>query len=213
MEAIMNRPFPLVYPLFLSMLFLVGCVATTPSIPINYQSIEPGGIVQRGDQKFKLLGFPLKLGDHLPDTPLVNASNFEDVKLSAFKGKVMLLSIVPSIDTKVCERQSHYLGEQGDQLPEDIVRITISRDTPFAQARFAREAKLTDIIFLSDYRKGDFGLATGLLVDEIQLLTRAVLVADQSGIVRYMQIVPQLANLPDMDTAFQKAEELDRGRY
>lgn len=202
-----NRPLCL---LLCSLLFVAGCVTTTPHIPVNYQSIEPGGIVRRGDHRFKLLGFPLKLGDRLPETVLVNAADLKDVRLSAFRGKVLLLSIVPSIDTKVCERQTHYLGEQGDQLPKDIVRITISRDTPFAQARFAKEAKLSNILFLSDYRKGDFGLATGLLIDHMELLTRAVLVADRSGIVRYMQIVPKLANLPDMETAFKKAEELDR---
>ncbi len=206
----MNSAIRLVYLALLSLLFAGGCAATKPQIPVNYQSIKPGGVVKRGNQQFKLLGFPLKVGDRLPDTILVNAARREDIRLSAFKGKVLLLSTVPSIDTKVCERQTHYLGEQGDRLPKDIVRITISRDTPFAQNRFAKEAKLTDITFLSDYRKGDFGLATGLLVDNIDLLTRAVLVADRSGTVRYMQIVPQLENLPDMEAAFKKAQELDR---
>lgn len=125
----------------------MGCSAKAPQIPINRQSVEPGGIVHRGDQQFKLLGTPLKLGDRLPETYLVDSSNFKDVNLAAFSGKVVILSIVPSIDTKGCEQQTHYLGEQGDRLSRDIERITISRDTPFAQQRFGREAKLTDITF------------------------------------------------------------------
>lgn len=206
----MHRAIRPIYLILSSMLFLAGCAGTAPRIAVNYRSIEPGGIVWLGHQRYQLLGYPLKLGDQLPDTLLVDASNLKDVRLSAFKGKVLLVSIVPSIDTKVCERQTHILSEQGDRLPKDIDRITISRDTPFAQERFAREAKLAHITFLSDYRKGEFGLATGLLLDHVDLLTRAVLVVDRTGIVRYMQVVPLLADLPDMEAAFHKAKELDR---
>ncbi|MEJ2689504.1 MAG: hypothetical protein P8130_06055 [Deltaproteobacteria bacterium] len=111
----MNKAIPLAYPLSFSVLFLVGCIGTTLNMPINYQSIEPGGIVRQGDQKFKLLGFPLKLGDSLPDTPLVNASNLEDVRLAGLKGRVIILSIVPSIDTKVCERQTQSGDRSADR--------------------------------------------------------------------------------------------------
>ena len=208
-EANVNRTLPVLSLVLLSTLLLFGCATKTPQIPINFQTIEPGGVVQRGEQRFKLLGKPLKLGDHLPDTILVKASDFQEVPLADFSGKVLLISIVPSIDTKVCEQQTHYLGEQGNRLSPDIERITISRDTPFAQMRFARETKLTDITFLSDYRDGAFGMATGLLLDDLKLLARAVLVVDRTGIVRYMQVVPQLSNLPDMETAFQKAQKLN----
>ena len=74
---------------------------------------------------------------------------------------VLFLSIVPSVDTKVCEAQTHYLGEEGDVLPSTVKRIVISRDTPFAQARFSKEAKLEDVQYLSDYKEGTFGRSTG----------------------------------------------------
>jgi len=133
------------------------------------------------------------------------------VDLSTLKGSVLFLSIVPSIDTAVCEEQTHYLGEQGDKLPPQVKRITISRDTPFAQKRFAREAKLEDIQYLSDYKEGAFGRSTGLLVDDLMLLARSVIIVDRDGKVRYIQVVPEIIHLPDMETAFQKATELARG--
>ena len=86
--------------------------------------------------------------------------------------------------------------------------IVISRDTPFAQKRFAKEAKLTNIQYLSDYKQGDFGRSTGLLTEGLVLLARSVLLVDKQGIVRYIQVVPELSHLPDMEKAFEKAIEL-----
>jgi thiol peroxidase len=132
----------------------------------------------------------------------------KDVDLSQEKGSVLFLSIVPSVDTKVCEAQTHFLGEEGDKLSKEVRRITISRDTPFAQKRFATEAKLTDIQYLSDYKEGSFGRANGLLLDGLMLLARSVILVDKKGIVGYIQVVPEITHLPDMEKAFQTAIEL-----
>ena len=185
-----------------------GCTVKNASMTVNKDSIEPGGIVQRGSVQLQLIGKPLKVGQKLPDVTLTDALVMNEVSLSDLAGKVVMYSIVPSIDTKVCEEQTHYLGEEGDRLSENIMRVTISRDTPFAQKRFAEEAKLTDVQFLSDHRDAVFGKATGLLIDKNRLLARSVLVVDKEGIVRYMQVVPQLGELPDMEKAFEAAEGL-----
>jgi thiol peroxidase len=132
----------------------------------------------------------------------------KEVDLSQEKGKVLFLSVVPSLDTRVCDVQTHYLGEEGDRLPQGVQRITISRDTPFAQRRFAREAKLTDIRYLSDYKEGEFGRSTGLLMDGYKLLARSVILVDKHGIVRYIQVVPEMTHLPSMEGAFEKAIQL-----
>ena len=95
-------------------------------------------------------------------------------------------------------------------MPPSIRRITISRDTPFAQKRFAKEAKLEDILYLSDYKEGGFGRSAGLLIDDLRLLARSVILVDKQGTVRYIQVVPELTNLPDMDAAFEQAILLDR---
>ena len=185
-----------------------GCATTPPAPDMDTGSASPGGTVTRKGQPMKLLGKPVQIGSPLPSARLVDAGSTKLVDLSQEKGKVLFLSIVPSLDTKVCEAQTHYLAEQGDKLSADIQRITISRDTPFAQQRFARESRLNDIRYLSDYREGEFGLATGLLIDDLRLLARSVVLVDKDGIVRYIQVVPEITRLPDMEKAFAAAAAL-----
>jgi thiol peroxidase len=201
---------PIVVMFVVSMyLVLTGCVTTGgPKIQVDTASSTPGGSVTQKGEPRRLVGTPLTIGAPLPSTVLVDAVTMEKVDLARMRGKVLLLSLVPSLDTKVCEAQTHLLGEEGDRLPQEVVRITISRDTPFAQKRFAEEAKLTDLTYLSDYRDGSFGRATGLLVEESLLLARAVILVDQGGVVRSIQVVPELSHLPDMESAFSKATAL-----
>jgi thioredoxin-dependent peroxiredoxin len=193
----------------LLVLMLFGC-ASVPQVPIDQGSSEPGGSVSRGETKVKLLGTPVSIGNPLPSVTVIDAGTMQEVDLSREKGAVLFLSIVPSIDTRVCEAQSHYLGEKGKGLPGDVRRITISRDTPFAQKRFAHEARLANVQFLSDYKQGDFGRSTGLLMEGSMLLSRSVILVDKKGMVRYIQVVPDITHLPDMERAFQKAMELAR---
>jgi len=171
-------------------------------------SVDPGtGVTLRGTP-FRLLGEPLKVGKPLPSVELTDAMTMKPVDLSKERGSILLLSVVTSVDTPVCEEQTHYLGEQGSKLPASVRRIVISRDTPFAQKRFAKEARLENLQYLSDYKTGAFGQATGLLIEQVMLLARAVIVVDRQGIVRYIQVTPEIASLPDMDAAFKKATEL-----
>jgi len=190
--------------------FFAGCAGMKPKIPVETKSVEPGTSVTRGEARFQLLGTPISAGKPLPQVNLVDAMAMKDVDLSKEKGAVLFLSIVPSLDTPVCEEQTHYLGEEGEKLPKDIRRITVSRDTPFAQKRFAKEAKLTHLQYLSDYKEGEFGRATGLLMETTMLLARSVVLVDKKGTVRYIQVVPEITRLPDMEKAFQKAVELSR---
>ena len=193
----------------LALLTLAACAGRAPDIQVEKDSVTPGTAVTRGGNELALLGDPLRVGEPLPSASLVD-TQMQTVDLSERRGEVLFISVVPSVDTKVCERQTHILGEEGDRLSDGITRVTVSRDLPFAQKRFAEEAKLTDILYLSDYRKADFGRATGLLVDELYLLARSVILVDRTGKVRYMQVVPELSHLPDMETAFARAEELNR---
>jgi len=194
----------------MSFFLLMGCTANRINIAVEKDSVAPGSSVAKQGQNLKLIGQPISVGDALPSVMLVDAMTMKPVDLSAMKGSIVLLSIVPSIDTAVCEAQTHFLGEEGNRLPPQIKRITISRDTPFAQKRFAKEAKLEHIQFLSDYKEGAFGRATGLLIDGDMLLTRSVIILDKEGRVRYIQVVPEITHLPDLERAFQKAEELAR---
>jgi thiol peroxidase len=189
-------------------LLLVACTAKQVPIVIDRTSNVPGTQVSKQGEILALAGTGIQVGQKLPTTNLVDAATMKPVNLSEQKGSVLFVSIVPSIDTKVCEAQTHYLGEQGDKLPAAIKRITVSRDTPFAQARFAKEANLEDVQYLSDYKEGNFGRSTGLLIDSSRLLARSVILVDKEGIVQYIQVVPDITHLPDMDKAFAKAAEL-----
>jgi thiol peroxidase len=201
-----RKTLPIILPVF--MVLLLGCGQTRPDIPVDEGSVEPGSTVARKGKPFKLLGEPIAVGDTLPSVQLRDATTMEKVDLSTMRGSILFLSIVPSLDTPVCDAQTHYLGEEGDKLPQQIKRITISRDTPFAQKRFAKEAKLTDLQYLSDHGEAAFGRSTGLLIDDLMLLSRSVILVDKEGTVRYIQVVPDFTHLPDMEKAFGKAEEL-----
>jgi thiol peroxidase len=187
-----------------------GCAGFKAKIPMESKSVDPGTSVTRGEARFQLLGTPISIGKPLPSVNLVDAMTMKDVDLSKEKGVVLFLSIVPSIDTPVCEEQTHYLGKEGEKLPKEIRRITISRDTPFAQKRFAKEAKLTNLQYLSDYKEGEFGKGTGLLTEKTMLLARSIVLVDKKGIIRYIQVVPEITRLPDMEKAFHKAMELNK---
>ena len=190
-----------------ALLLLSACASSVPPvIPVNYETAEPGGTITRGGTPYQLLGEPVAVGKPLPDVVLYN-NNMQPVTLSQGKGVIAIVSVVPSIDTGVCEQQTHLLGEK-EGLSPDISRITVSRDLPFAQKRFREEVDFTGVLFLSDFKDGSFGMQTGLLIDKIGLLARAVMVLDRQGVVRYLQVVPEVGNLPDMERAFAFAEKL-----
>jgi thioredoxin-dependent peroxiredoxin len=200
----------LIILLSILMALVTGCAASHTKIPVDMASVQPGTQVTFKGEPVKLLGTPISIGKPLPSVDLVDAMTMSNVDLSREKGSVLLLSVVPSLDTPVCEEQTHYLGEKGNALAQGVKRIVISRDTPFAQKRFARESKLTHLQFLSDYRQGDFARSTGLLTEGLMLFARSVIVVDRDGIVRYIQVVPEMSHLPNMDRAFEKVNELAR---
>jgi thiol peroxidase len=198
----------ILFPVFSLTFLALGCATTQPKIPMDLASSQPGTQVTFRGKPVNLLGSPISVGKFLPSVELVDPMTMNSVDLSKERGSVLLLSIVPSLDTPVCEAQTHYLREKGEVLPTNVKRIVISRDTPFAQKRFAKEAKLTNLQYLSDYKQGDFARATGILTEGLMLFARSVIIVDGKGIVRYIQVVPEMTHLPDMDKAFEKAIEL-----
>ncbi len=195
-----------------ALLVLTGCGASGymyKDLPISKTSATAGAgnTVTFKGTPLNLEGTAIKVGDTLRDAKLAG-SDLKLVSLTDGKGKVRIVNLVPSLDTKVCEQQTHYLSEKNANLDRDVRLITVSVDTPFAQKRFAEEAKIFNVTFLSDYRGGDFGRAHGLLVPDIHVLARAVMVVDKDNVVRYLQIVPELASMPDMDAAFNAARKV-----
>ncbi|MGV7219983.1 MAG: thiol peroxidase [Nitrospinales bacterium] len=168
---------------------------------------EPVKVSLRGKQ-LTLMGKTLTVGQKLPNLTLPDNS-LNEVKLASFKGRIAIVSVVPSLDTPTCEKQTHILSEENGGLDKSMSLITISRDLPFAQKRFSKNAKIENILFLSDYREAEFGKSSGLLMEENRLLARAVIILDKEGIIRYLEIVPELSELPDMKNAFDFARSIN----
>ena len=134
-----------------------------------------------------LSGAAIKTGDSLRDVKVAQTDlSLVNIVHTKGEGKVRIISVVPSLDTPVCEQQTHHLSEKNKGLDKMIELITVSIDTPFAQQRFAQEAKIENVTFLSDYRGGDFGKTYGLFVQGLYILARAVLVVDKDNIVRHL---------------------------
>jgi len=172
-------------------------------------SVTPGegnAVTFKGNP-LPLAGSAVKVGAPLPAATLVGGG-MQPVNIAEAKGKVRIINIVPSLDTPVCDAQTHELIEKDPALSESIELITVSMDLPFAQQRWGRAAKAKNVTFLSDHRSGDFGMNNGLLIVPLRLLARAVIVTDKDGVVRYVQVVPEITELPDMDAAMTAAKAL-----
>ena len=202
----------------LAPLSLGGCLGAGHESEFLYKNLPvAGGSVKAGEghtvlfkgSPLALAGTGIKVGDQLRGVKLAQNDltqvNILDTK---GKGKIRIISVVPSLDTKVCEQQTHHLSEKNKGLDKMVELITVSIDTPFAQKRFAETAKIDNVTFLSDYRNADFGKTYGLLLRDPHILARTIMVVDAHDTVRYLQITPELAQLPDMDEAFQFVRKL-----
>jgi len=149
----------------------------------------------------------VEVGEPLPEAVL-SSTSLQPVNITDGGGKVRIISVVPSLDTPTCDQQTHELSEENGGLDEQVELITVSMDLPFAQSRFAKEAKISNVTFLSDYKDREFGNNNGLIIEPLGLLARAVIVTDRENIVRYLQVVPEVTALPDMQAAMQAARNL-----
>jgi thiol peroxidase len=155
------------------------------------------GAIHRGDKPLTLVGPTLDIGAPMPDVTLADGK-LEPVSLAALKGKIVVLSVVPSIDTHVCETQTHKVSAAIEQMPPGVEVFTVSRDLPFAQTRFAEEA-MVKTKMVSDYKGGAFGRAFGVEVEETGLLARSVWVIGKDGTIAYRQLVDDQGTEPDYD--------------
>ena len=165
-----------------------------------------GSITMRGNP-LTLLGKELHPGEPAPDVEVLDNS-LQPVKLSNYRGKVCVISSVPSLDTPTCDMETRRFNDEAGKLSSDVVILTISMDLPFAQKRWCGAAGVERVITLSDHRQAEFGDAYGMLIKELRLLARAVFVVDQSGIIRHIQLVKEIAEEPDYDAVIQAVKEL-----
>ncbi|GAB4260124.1 MAG: thiol peroxidase [Deferrisomatales bacterium] len=160
---------------------------------------RPGVVTLKGNP-VTLLGPELRPGDRAPDFTVVDGS-LQPVRLGDFAGKVKLISVVPSLDTPICELQTKRFHEEAARLPDEVAVLTVSVDLPFAQSRFCTTHGIDKIRVLSDYKDTSFGLAYGVLIKEVRLLARAIFIVDADDAVRYVQLVPEVSQHPDYEAA------------
>lgn len=153
-----------------------------------------------------LLGRPLKVGDSVPDFRVVDM-DFNSIHFSSFRGKVCIISAVPSLDTSVCAAQTQRFNRESKTLPEDIQIMVISNDLPFAQKRFCDVKSIREIPVFSDSVWGEFGASFGVFIKDMGLLARATFVVDRDGIITYKEIVPELSHEINYDAAMAAARE------
>lgn len=168
---------------------------------------ERTGIVTLQGNPVTLLGPELNAGDAAPAFTIIN-KGLAPVSLSSFNGKVVILSVVPSLDTPVCDVQTRKFNESASALGDGVAILTISVDLPFAQARWCGAAGVDRVVTLSDHRDVSFGAAYGVLIKDLRLLARAVFVLDRQGVIQYKQIVGEVATEPDYDAALDAAKKL-----
>lgn len=170
-------------------------------------AIERQGAVTFKGQPLTLVGPELKPGDKAPEFTIIDQS-LQPVSLKDYAGKIVLLSVVPSLDTSICSAQTKRFNEEASKLPEDVAILTISMDLPFAQARFCGAENIDRVKVLSDHRDASFAQAYGTLVKELRLESRAIFVIDRDGTIRYVEYVPEIASHPNYDAALQAVKEL-----
>lgn len=171
---------------------------------------------RKGEVTFKgnpieLVGPKLKPGDKAPEFSCVGAG-LEVVNLAASAGKARLFNVVPSLDTPVCNTQTRKFNEDLKALGGKVAAYTVSLDLPFAQQRWCTEAKVENLKNLSDVRDHSFGQNYGVLIQglPIPLLARAVVVVDPQDTIKYVEIVPEIAQEPNYEPALEALKSAAR---
>jgi thiol peroxidase len=154
-----------------------------------------------------LVGKEIEVGQAAPDFTAA-ANDLSPYKLSDDKGKVVVISSVPSLDTSVCDTETRKFNELAASLDDSVKIVTVSLDLPFAQARWCGAAGVDRVKTVSDYNGVDFGTQYGLLIKELHLLARAVIVVDRQGTIQYYQLVKEVTDEPDYDAVVEAVKKL-----
>jgi thiol peroxidase len=169
--------------------------------------VERDGEVTMKGNPVTLEGNTVQVGQPAADAVLV-ANDLSEFKLSSLKGKNVLISVVPSLDTPVCDQQTKHFNAEAGRLGDTVKIITISMDLPFAQKRWCGATSSSKLQTLSDHRNAEFGRAYGLLVKGVRLLARAIIIIDAKGIIRYKQVVPEITTEPNYAEALDALKKV-----
>jgi len=165
---------------------------------------ERTGVITFKGNPLTLIGPEIKVGDTAPNFSVLN-NGLQAVTLDNYKGKTLIISVAPSLDTPVCSLQAQRFNKELGHLPAGVEVITITADLPFAQARFcgAEGIKLTT---LSDHRDFNFGDTYGTHIKELRLDTRSIFVVGKDGKIKHVEYVKEVTEHPDYDKALAVAK-------
>ena len=167
-----------------------------------------GAVTFKGNP-LTLVGEEVKVGAPAPDFDLTfYKDGMHHVRKADLLGKPSIISVVPSLDTPVCQVQTKTFNQRLATMGDTINALTVSLDLPFAMSRFCGAEGITAIKVGSDYMNRDFGTAWGVLIEELKILARAVFVLDKDGVVRYAQVVKEVAEEPNYDAALAALQKL-----
>ena len=165
-----------------------------------------GGTLFKG-APLTLVGPELKVGSKAPGFTTV-ANDLTPFTLNDARGKTRVISVVPSLDTPVCDAQTRRFNEEAAKLPSSVQILTISMDLPFAQKRWCGAAGIDKIKTLSDHRDASFGTAYGTLIKELRVLSRAIFIVDASDTIRYAEYVKEMTTHPNYDAALKALQQV-----
>lgn len=157
------------------------------------------GIITMQGNPLTLVGPEMTVGSKAPDFTVLDAG-LAPVKLSDAKGKKVIISVVPSIDTSVCASQTRKFNEEAAKLDNTVI-YTISVDLPFALGRFCAAEGIDAVKVLSDHKDLSFSQQYGFLIEELRLLARGIVVVNENGIVDYVEYVPEVTDHPNYEAA------------
>ncbi|KGF29375.1 peroxidase [Peptoniphilus lacrimalis DNF00528] len=160
-----------------------------------------------GGKKLNLYGQVVKVSDKAPDFKAVN-NDLSSFDSKENQGKVVVYSVVPSIDTGVCSLQARTFNEEAEKLGDDVIVITVSCDLPFAQKRFCAQEGIKNSISISDYKDHDFGKKYGFLIEDLALLSRGVVIVDKNGKIAYTEYVKEVTNEVNFEAALDAVKAL-----
>ncbi|OZV12176.1 lipid hydroperoxide peroxidase [Tissierella sp. P1] len=163
-------------------------------------------LVTMGGNPVTLLGKEIKVGDKAPEFTVLK-SDLSLFTLEDAGNEVKIISVVPSLDTGVCELQTINFNETATELG-DVTVLTISVDLPFAQKRFCSANNIDKVITLSDHKDLSFGMNYGFVIEEFRLLSRGIVILDKDNVVRYVEYVKEVTNHPDYDKAIEEVKKL-----
>ena len=192
-------------------LFTLICISIT--LTFNVQAFnqdkltQTQNLVKANNKYVTLLGTQVAIDEQAPNFKVVD-KNFAPVQLSDFKDQTILISVVPSLDTGVCSLQTKRFNEEAAKLPKNITILTISNDLPFAQKRFCKVENVDKIKVLSDSVWRNFGESYGLIIKNMGLLTRAIFIIDNQGKVKYKELVANISEHPDYESALSAVKDI-----